>query len=413
MQKKKMHLKMPGTCNTTDVKSFLAGYHQRHRSILSVLAAVVGIIFVTLLVAFSVAPIAPSILTNTLTAIRAEGAACQHGQHRQAASVGRMPTAQLTTVAQFPAGYFLENVAVRADGSMLVTAVNKKGLWYVPAPTRGIPVQPLLLHTFDQPPFDIVETTRDVFYVDTTNYLTDHASYLQRVDLRHWKPGMPVLVQPVLKFPFPVLALNGADLLAPNVILVADSGAGLIWRVDLSAEGTKGTARVWLKDPSMNTTVSGLRNKQPGINGLEYVEKTHFLYYTSTAQQLFMRVRVDPTTLNPAGDPELVATGSLWDDFAIDEHAGVAYITTHRQNTIERVPLDPHSCQARQTEAGISFDERLAGPSDFAWGRGAEDMGSVAYVTTDGGVTAPPDGVVRPAKVLRIVLPNSEEETQA
>lgn len=35
---------------------------------------------------------------------------------------------------------------------------------------------------------------------------------------------------------------------------------------------------------------------QPGINGLRY--------YTTTGQKLFMRVRVDPTTLEPAGQPE-------------------------------------------------------------------------------------------------------------
>jgi hypothetical protein len=406
MQNKNKHPKKLATGSTPDVKSFLAGYYQQHRTGLSVLVAVVGILFVVLVVAFSVSPIVPSIFTNTLTAIRAKGVSCEQGQHSQAVGYNTMPTVKLTTVAQFPAGYFLENVAVRADGSMLVTAVNKEELWYLPAPTGDTPVQPLLLHTFDQPPFDIVETTRDVFYVDTTNLRTDHASSLQRIDLRHWKPGMPVLVQHVLKFPFPVYALNGADLMAPNVMLVADD-FGLIWRVDLSADGMKGTARVWLKDPSMNTTFAGLRIKQPGINGLEYDEKTHYVYYTSTAQQLFMRIRVDPTTLNPAGDPELVATGSMWDDFAIDEHANVAYITTHRQNTIERVPLDPHSCQARQTVAGIPFDTRLAGPSDFAWGRGPQDDGSVAYVTTDGGVTAPPDGVVRPAKVLRIELQHS------
>ena len=384
MQKKNMRLKKSDTGTITDAKSFLVGYYQRHRSRLSVLAAVVGIIFVLLVVAVSVSPIVPSIFTNTLTAIRAEGTACENGGHRQTASKDTIPTVKLTTVAQFPAGYFLENLAVRADGSMLVTAVNKKELWYLPAPTGDTPVQPVLLHTFDQPPFDIVETTRDVFYVDTTNYLTDHTSFLQRVDLRHWEPGMPVPVQPVLKFPFPAFSLNGADKLSPNVILVADD-FGLIWRVDLSADGMKGNARVWLKDPSMNTTFAGMRIKQPGINGLEYDEKTHFVYYTSTAQQLFMRVRVDPTTLNPAGDLELVTTGSLWDDFAIDEHAGVAYITTHRQNTIERVPLDPHSCQAKQTVVGFSFDKRLAGPSDFAWGRGPQDDGTVAYVTTDGG----------------------------
>jgi hypothetical protein len=126
-----------------------------------------------------------------------------------------------------------------------------------------------------------------------------------------------------------------------------------------------------------------------------------------------MRVRVDPTTLDPAAAPELLATGHLWDDFDIDERAGVAYITTHRQNTLERVPLDPHSGQTGQTVAGQPFDPQLVGPSDFAWGRGREDFGSVAYITTDGGVTAPPpDGIVRPARLLRIELPDSEDATR-
>ena len=47
------------------------------------------------------------------------------------------PAAELTTVAVWPIGSFLENVAVRADGSMLVTELLKKQLWYVPAPVRA------------------------------------------------------------------------------------------------------------------------------------------------------------------------------------------------------------------------------------------------------------------------------------
>jgi hypothetical protein len=319
-----------------------------------------------------------------------------------------MPIAQLTTVAQFPVGYFLENIAVRADGSLLVTALNKKELWYLPSPNRGTPVQPVLLHTFEQCPFDITETTRDVFYINTSNYLTNHHSSLHRVDLRNFAPGRPVSVQCVLKFPFPVLALNGADALSPNTILVVDSVAGLIWRVDLSADGMKGTTRVWLKDKSMKSTLFSLLKKQPGINGIAYNETSHFLYYTSTARQLFLRVQVDPTTLNPACAPERVTMGHQWDDLAIDEHAGVAYITTHRENTIECVPLDPHSSQECHPVAGVPFDERLVGPSSFAWGRGQEDYGSIAYITTDGGLTQPtPDGVIRPASVLRIELPRA------
>jgi hypothetical protein len=314
-----------------------------------------------------------------------------------------VPAAELTTVAEWPAGSFLEAVAVRADGSMLVTELNKKGLWYVPAPTTGTPVQSVLLHTFDQPPFHIAETSRDVFYVDTSNYLTTHDSYLQRVDLRAWRPGMPVSAEPVLKFPSPVSSVNGSALIAPTVMLVADSAIGLIWRVDLSADG-KATARVWLKHLSMNPEpILHRGSPQPGINGVEYDSRTNYLYYTSTAKQLFMRVRVNPRTLGPESAPELVARGSMWDDFEIDRSAGVAYVTTHRQNTIERVPLDPHSDQAKRAVAGAPLDGRMIGPSDVAWGRGRGDAGSVAYLTTDGGYTAPPPGgVVGPARLLRI-----------
>jgi hypothetical protein len=52
-----------------------------------------------------------------------------------------------------------------------------------------------LLHTFDQPIMGMAETERDVFYVSTSNLYTTHESSLQRVDLRHWKPGMPVPIE--------------------------------------------------------------------------------------------------------------------------------------------------------------------------------------------------------------------------
>jgi hypothetical protein len=99
----------------------------------------------------------------------------------------------------------------------------------------------------------------------------------------------------------------------------------------------------------------------------------------------------------------------MWDDFAIDEPADVAYIATHRQNTLERVPLDPRSGQLRKTTvAGMPMDSRLVGPSSFAWGRARGEYGSVGYVTTDGGATAPPPGLgVRKARVLRLTLPRS------
>jgi hypothetical protein len=304
--------------------------------------------------------------------------------------------AKLVTVAQFPEQFFLENIAVRRDGSILVTVLNRKELGCVPAPKGDLPVEPVLVHTFDYPTMGIVETEPDIFYVCTFGIAT-----LVRIDMRHWTPGAPVNATTVLTFDQSGAVLNGCCLIAPRVILIADSVGGLIWRVDLSDDGLAASTRVWLRHDSMAWDPDNPLNPQPGVNGVRFAERTSFLYYTSTIPKLFMRVAVDPVTGEPAGEPEFVAGGTMADDFCIDEDAGVAYVTTHRENTIDLVPLRRNA--SRVCVAGEPFTEELIGPSSAAWGRGAHDYGRVAYVTTDGGTTAPPpDGKVRPAKVLRV-----------
>jgi hypothetical protein len=76
-------------------------------------------------------------------------------------------------------------------------------------------------------------------------------------------------------------------------------------------------------------------------------------------QRLFCRIRIDPKTLEPAGEPEQVACGMMGDDLVIDEDEGVEYITTHRQNIIERVPLV--FGHKPITVAGELFTEQLVG----------------------------------------------------
>jgi len=59
--------------------------------------------------------------------------------------------------------------------------------------------------------------------------------------------------------------------------------------------------------------------------------------------------------------------------------------------------------------AGQPFNDQLAGPSSAAWGRHPGDHGRTAYITTDGGLVAPPpDGIVRPPKLLRAELVANE-----
>jgi hypothetical protein len=130
--------------------------------------------------------------------------------------------------------------------------------------------------------------------------------------------------------------LNGSCLIAPGILLIADCFAGLIWRADLSADGGKATARVWLKHDSMAHDPDGPMPDQPGINGVQYAANANYLYYTNTARELFMRVRVDPDTNDAVDEPEFVAGGMMGDDFCLDEDAGFAYLATHRQNTRRR-----------------------------------------------------------------------------
>jgi hypothetical protein len=59
------------------------------------------------------------------------------------------------------------------------------------------------------------------------------------------------------------------------------------------------------------------------------------------------------------------------------------------------------SCRARAPHWWAS--------ASAAWGRRPGDYGRVAYVTTDGGLIAPPtDDIVRPAKLLQVELPAAD-----
>ena len=325
--------------------------------------------------------------------------------------------ATLTTIASFPARYFLESQAVRADGSILVTVANRDELWYVP-PAADAPVTPLVLSTFSHSAMGVIEAEPDVFYLATSPVIeyqaaalagrpyTSPGSYLHRLDLRGWAPGQPVKPEAVLQFPEPARGLNGSCVIAPDTVFIADCFAGLVWRADLPADGGKATARVWLKHDSMAHDPDGPMPDQPGINGVQYAASTNYLYYTNTAQELFMRVRVDPDTLDPAGEPEFVAGGMMGDDFCIDENAGVAYVATHRQNTIDRVSLKPAgNTYVRHSVAGKPFTLQLIGPTNGRWGRVPGDYGRVAYFLADGGTKSPPaaaGGIARPATVVRV-----------
>jgi hypothetical protein len=131
-----------------------------------------------------------------------------------------------------------------------VTVANRRELWYVPPAAHG-PADPVLLTTFAQSAMAIVEAAPDVFYIATSPVIeyqaailagreySAHESYLHRLDLRGWTPSQPVKPEVVLQFPESARGLNGGCVIAPGTVFIADCFAGLIWRVDLSANGKR------------------------------------------------------------------------------------------------------------------------------------------------------------------------------
>jgi hypothetical protein len=118
--------------------------------------------------------------------------------------------------ASFLPHFFLENLVIRHDNSILVTVATRQELWYVPPPREDAQVDPVLLHTFGETVSGIVEHESNVFYICTGNAYTTHEAYLQRLDLRGWAPGTTAKPELVLRFPEEARGLNGSCLIAPD-----------------------------------------------------------------------------------------------------------------------------------------------------------------------------------------------------
>jgi len=198
-----------------------------------------------------------------------------------------VPQAKLAIAAEFPEHFFLENMAVRADGSMLITVANRKELWFVPPPGETLPVQPLHLSTFEFNTTFVVEWRPERFLLGVADVYDTHEAKLYEIDLTGWSPGAAITPRLVLEFPKPWVGLNGACLVAPNVLLAAGA-AELIWRVDLG-DDSRASARIWLQHDSMKNRPGGKKPEQPGTNGVQFDARTGYLYYTTTSQQMMLR----------------------------------------------------------------------------------------------------------------------------
>ncbi|KIW93080.1 uncharacterized protein Z519_05685 [Cladophialophora bantiana CBS 173.52] len=309
-------------------------------------------------------------------------------------------------VATLP-NFLVENLAVRANGQILVTTS-------APAATL-LQINPLsasnatLVARFPSVSgsYGITELQPDVFYVATGNFSIQtrqpvpESFTLFKLDMADFHQ-LPIGRVTSLPIPRKIATLTDAIVLnglthidgQDGFVLAADSYAGVIWKVDV----TTGSVVAVIKDDSMNPSPSGAA----GINGLKY--QSGFLYYTNTGTNLYYRVAVHVNGTASA-NPEVIAQITKPDDLILD-NAGTAYIC-QQVNAVSRVAGNG----TEQIIAGSanSNDSSLLGPTAVAWGRLLTDKNKL-YVTTNGGQSAASNQVLG-SQGLSMIGPFEQEST--
>ncbi|KAH8595289.1 hypothetical protein B0O99DRAFT_512639 [Bisporella sp. PMI_857] len=298
---------------------------------------------------------------------------------------------------EFPNPTWLENFAVRPNGQLVITLITSPEIYLFDPITSGPPVK---LFTIPQylALLGIVEYTPDIYYFVAGNFTSPNTpessgigSYsIFKIDLR--TDSMPHAPTKIIDIPESAF-LNGLEVLSveDGLLIVADSGLGLVWKVDIF----KRSYEVFIDVPEMK--IGPNAKIQLGINGIHI--KNEFLYFTSMAQELFCRAQLTrDDSQYIIGEIETIATGIFGDDFTLDRF-GNAWITQDPMDQLTLVIGDGVRKGEVITVAGAQNIETVAGGTRSGFGRTEQDK-DILYVVTNGGIAAPVNGVVEGGKVL-------------
>ncbi|KND93703.1 hypothetical protein TOPH_01398 [Tolypocladium ophioglossoides CBS 100239] len=307
----------------------------------------------------------------------------------------------IQTVFEFPNNSFVENLAVRSNGEILVTVLTSRELVLVD-PRR--PGHSVLVHNFTEARglTGIAEYEPDVFAVIAGDYHFKTTNWgagtwtLWNVDLRGVKVHDGSLVPPpkvskIKQVPESQL-FDGMSLLSKKdkTLLIADTKAGVIYRVN---------AKTGDYQVVINSTYASPLQTPHGVNGLHVRGDT--LYFTNSGQFTMVKVPIHEDG-TPAGPFTIAARPQrpleVYDDFTLDCD-GNMFIATGAANTIVEISPDG---KRQDVLAGSLNSTDVAESTAATFGRGPFDK-DVLYVTTAGGSAVPVNGdIIIPGKLLAI-----------
>ncbi|KAK1242803.1 hypothetical protein MKX08_005615 [Trichoderma sp. CBMAI-0020] len=317
------------------------------------------------------------------------------------ASIATTPSLDsVRTLYEFPKDSYIENIAVRSNGQILMTDLSKSELFLFDPSVAG-PNTPILLHDFDESLglAGIAEYQPDVFAVISGNYSFTSAVQVVgtwkvwSVDLRgvgittdngQAKLSSPPVVKNIAHVK-PAHFLNGLTVLSEvdQTLLISDVNGGLIWSLDIKTGSY---------DVAINNTFTALYSSPPfsasGVDGVHV--RGDSAYFTNFGNGTFNKVLINEDG-TPAGPVTTIANtkGPLdqYDDFAFDCD-GNAFVVTGGGNTIEMISTDG---KTQVYIAGNLNSTAIAEPTSCAFGRGPHDK-HILYVVTAGGMETPVNG---------------------
>jgi hypothetical protein len=311
----------------------------------------------------------------------------------------------LRTVHQFSLPTYLNSIFVRPNGDIYVTTVwPNASIYSISAPNTDHPIVSLI-HTFDEinATTAIVETRPNVLAFLGGNQSSlgvgiNGTFGVWELDLRptlDGKGGKPS-IQELVRIP------NGGLLAGlrplpdiPSTVLVSDSTAGVVWRVDtLTRKYDLGLADGAMVGPVWGAT-------QFGINGVQI--RKGYLYWSNSYLASIQRMAITADGYAaPGAKSELVAAlRAVYLDtfcFSSDEDDDTIWAATDADNRLAAISPDGKVTFV----AGEPDQMTLAGSVAPAFGTLPGDTKTL-YVATSGGMVFPINGtVVEGGKIVAV-----------
>ncbi|CAJ2510823.1 Uu.00g064480.m01.CDS01 [Anthostomella pinea] len=280
-------------------------------------------------------------------------------------------------------GAWVENLAVRSNGDLLVTRFDAPELWSINTSTKE--ATKVVAFDGDLQTSGITEIADDVFAVITGNFSmatgTTVGSWgVQKVDFTtgsNTPEVSTIKTMPEAEF------LNGLTVLDEDTLLVGDMQRGLIYRLTIST-GEYGIA---VQDASMAPVADA--PIAAGVDGLRYHDG--FVYFTNIFGKTLNRIPLDTTDKATAGvvgsvwglaEYSLGAIENIWQGTSADDLTfgadGSMYVATNSDNGVVRITADGK----RKEIASVT------GSTSCVFGRTEADRDVLYVAGSDGAITS-------------------------